>query len=63
MKSLLTAILFVLTACGKQSSPEGRLTIRDKQIQEQINRLEEQNKAMLESINTINSELKILKQK
>ena len=60
-KLLLTAILFAMTACGQQSSPEGRLTIRDKQIQAQINRLEEQHKAMQESIDTITSELKTLK--
>ena len=61
MKLLSLAVLFALAACGRQSSPEGRSIIRDEQIQAQINLLNEQNKALSDSIMLINNELKKLK--
>jgi len=61
MKLLSIAVGFALIGCGPQSSPEGRSIIRDEQIQAQINLLNEQNKAMLDSIRLIHNELKTLK--
>jgi hypothetical protein len=57
------AVLFAMTGCGQQSSPEGRLTIRDEQIQAQITLLKAQNKAILDSIQVIKSELKTIRNK
>ena len=42
---LLSAVLFVmlLTACGPESSPEGRMTIKMEDIRQEVDTLKMQN--------------------
>lgn len=49
---------FVLTACNRESSPDGRSQIRDGKIQREIDSLKTQNKALLDSIAVINKKLR-----
>lgn len=61
MKILIITLLLSLTACGRDSSPEGRSQIRDEKLQSQVDSLKDQNKAILDSIARINKEIKTLK--
>ena len=63
MKKLAIIILLSLAACDRVSSPEGRSKIRDENIQKQIDDLGNQNNALLDSIRTINKQLKDLRPK
>jgi hypothetical protein len=49
---------FILTACNRESSPDGRSQIRDEKIQREIDSLKTQNKALLDSIGVINRKLR-----
>jgi hypothetical protein len=64
MKKLLvlTAFAFTLfTACGPESSPEGRLTIKTDSLQKQIDELKAQNNAIQDSLNKVMQEVRELK--
>ncbi|WP_437918674.1 hypothetical protein [Sphingobacterium sp. LRF_L2] len=61
MKQLLFMISLSLIACNHPSSPEGRSKLRDKKMQEEIDHLKDQNRAMLDSISLINKKIKQLK--
>ncbi len=52
-------LLFVVVACGKESSPEGRSKIRDEKLQVKIDSLELQNKQIIEDIRLIKKKLNI----
>ncbi|MES2808851.1 MAG: hypothetical protein V4619_09520 [Bacteroidota bacterium] len=59
MKVLATILLgtVLLTACGRESSPDGRSQIRDEKIQQQIDSLKSVTKALADSISIINNKL------
>lgn len=57
MKPIAIIILFLLVACNKESSPEGRSKLRDVKLQEEIDSLKLQNKVILEDIRFIKKEL------
>ena len=62
MKALLIIpAIIVLASCGPESSPDGRSRLRDAAIQTQIDSLKDQTKALTDSIEHINIELKELK--
>ena len=63
MKILTIVFLLSLSACGRESSPEGRSQIRDEKIQQDVNILRIQNIAILDSIRIIRKELNELKHK
>ncbi|MES2238903.1 MAG: hypothetical protein V4497_01460 [Bacteroidota bacterium] len=59
MKTIMIMLLFVVVACGKESSPEGRSKIRDEKLQVKIDSLELQNKQIIEDIRLIKKKLNI----
>lgn len=61
MKTIIMMLLFMVVACGKESSPEGRSKIRDKNLQEQIDSLKLQNEEIKEDIRLIKKELNMEK--
>jgi len=63
MKILTLIFLFLITSCGRESSPNGRSQIRDENLQKEIEILKNQNIAILDSITLINQELKKIKDK
>ncbi|MFD2147946.1 hypothetical protein [Mucilaginibacter antarcticus] len=60
MKSTIIILIgtVVLTACGRESSPDGRSQIRDEKIQQQIDSLKAETRALADSIGIINKKLK-----
>lgn len=60
MKTLLILSIALLTSCGPGSSPEGRSKERDQVIQNQIDSLKSQNKAMADSLALIDKTVKEL---
>ena len=59
---VLIAILLAFNSCGKNSSPEGRMSIKIESLQkEMLERMQEQNKAILDSLGKIREELGELK--
>lgn len=74
MKALIFIFFLGLAACGPESSPEGRMTLKLQGIQgkldslnglielkAEVESLKKQNSAMLDSIKKINSELRMLR--
>lgn len=59
MKTIVIILLFVVVACGKESSPEGRSKIRDKNLQEQIDSLKLQNEQIIKEIHSIKKKLNL----
>ena len=59
---LLSAILVItlLTACGPESSPEGRMTIKMDDIRHEFDTLKLQNEKILDSLGKINERLQKL---
>ena len=59
---LLSAVLFVmlLTACGPESSPEGRMTIKMEDIRQEVDTLKMQNEKILDSLGKIHERLQKL---
>lgn len=62
MKPFAIIILMAFVACNRESSPEGRLSLRAERLERGIDSLSAQNRAIMDSLSTIRSELKILKQ-
>jgi hypothetical protein len=54
--------LILLTACGQNSSPEGRMSNKIAGVQAQIDSLKKQNAMVLDSLGKINETLKKLQQ-
>ncbi|MBZ4188466.1 hypothetical protein [Niabella beijingensis] len=52
IKALLIGLIaiFFTVACTRESSPDGRAQVRDEHIQKEIDRLKNQNSAILDSI-------------
>jgi cell division protein FtsB len=63
MRFFIVFLLFASVACGKNSSPEGRLTIRLDALQQQLDSLKAQNAVILDSISKLHEEVKSLKHK
>lgn len=61
---LLFISILVLNACDRNSSPEGRMSIKVENLQqEMIDSLTQQNRAILDSLSNIRKDLKELQQK
>lgn len=60
MKPIIAIIILALYSCGRESSPEGRMQIRAEQFQASLDSLKLQNKAILDSINGIRQELRVI---
>jgi len=59
MKTIVMMLLFIVVGCGKESSPEGRSKIRDKNLQEQLDSLKLQNEQLKRDISLIKKELNL----
>nr|WP_288833506.1 hypothetical protein [uncultured Flavobacterium sp.] len=59
IRAILMMLLFGVVSCGKESSPEGRLKLRDENLQEQLDSLKLQNEQIIEDIRLIKKELNI----
>ena len=59
--TLLILFFSLLTGCGPNSSPEGRMTLKLEQQQEVIDSLKQQNRAILDSLSRIRQDLQELK--
>jgi hypothetical protein len=60
---LLLSLLIFDSSCDRDSSPEGRMSIKLESLQkEMIDSLRQQNKAMLDSLGKIREEIEALKQ-
>jgi len=57
MKQLAFIILLSITACKRESSPDGRSQLRDEKLQKEIDYLKDQYIAILDSIGAINKKL------
>ncbi len=58
---VLSFLLFLLIACGENSSPEGRMRIKlDDLHKEMIDSLQKQNAAILDSLSKIRDDLRKL---
>ncbi|MFC6101612.1 hypothetical protein [Olivibacter domesticus] len=63
MKALLIIFLFAISGCGRESSPEGRSIIRDKQIVEQLDALKQQNRLFLDSVGILTKRIEKLERR
>jgi hypothetical protein len=59
----LGAVVLLLWGCGKESSPEGRMTMKVEALQKQLDSLKTQNAAILDSLGKINNILRAEKSK
>ena len=53
-------VIVLLTACGPESSPEGRMTIKMEDIRKEFDTLKQQNERILDSLGRINERLQKL---
>jgi len=61
---LVASITFTLTACGRTSSPEGRMSIKLEQLQKEMrDSLKKQNEAILDTLSRIRQDLNRLERK
>ena len=59
---IIAGITVFSAACGRESSPEGRMSIKVENLQkDMLEKLEEQNKAILDSLGQIRKEINALK--
>lgn len=59
----VSIVCILLSACGRDSSPEGRMTMKLEDLQkEMIDSLFKQNRAILDSLGQIRRELNEIKQ-
>jgi hypothetical protein len=58
---ILLYFIFILAACGENSSPEGRMTIKLTDIQKEVDSLKKQNAVILDSLTVISEELRKIK--
>ncbi len=61
MRLYVMMVVALLASCGKESSPEGRMSIRAEKLEQKIDSLAAQNRAILDSIHVINRELQALR--
>ena len=63
MKVLVMFLMLsvALTACGPESSPEGRMTLKLDELKQQVDSLKTQNAQIKDSLSKMSNELKGLK--
>ncbi len=60
---MIVALLIATAGCGRESSPEGRMSIKVETLQkDMLQKIEQQNKAILDSLAKMREELEALKQ-
>jgi len=63
MKVLVMFLMLsvALTACGPESSPEGRMTIKLSELKQEIDNLKTQNRDIKDSLGKVSKEIRLLK--
>lgn len=61
MRSVAIIFVVFLSACNRDSSPEGRLRVRAEQLEARLDSLDSQNKSLLDSMRVIRDELRMLR--
>jgi len=61
MKATLLIFTLALTACGKNSSPEGRMTLKIEDIKKELDSLKRQNAVILDSMGKMSDEIRKMK--
>jgi rRNA-processing protein FCF1 len=60
---ITSVCIFLLTSCDRSSSPEGRMSMKLEDLQqEMVSNLKQQNQAMLDSLSKIRKEIRELKE-
>lgn len=54
---VVAAAAILLTACGSNSSPEGRMTMKIETLQKELLDIQKQNKAILDSIASLQNNI------
>ena len=60
---LLLITIIALVSCGKNSSPDGRAQLRDKELSQRIDALEQKQIVILDSLQLLNEKLKAISSK
>jgi hypothetical protein len=60
---VLLMLSAALTACGPESSPEGRMTIKLNELKQEIDSLKTQNGDIKDSLQKVSEEIRLLKNK
>jgi uncharacterized protein YlxW (UPF0749 family) len=63
MRIAIIIVCVFFTACGSNSSPEGRITNKMEEIRKEIDTLQKQNDALLDSVNKASKELDSIRKK
>lgn len=58
---LLLMLSVALIACGPESSPEGRMTIKLTELKQEIDSLKTQNSQIKDSLGKVSEEIRLLK--
>jgi hypothetical protein len=58
---MLLMLSATLTACGPESSPEGRMTIKLTELKQEIDSLKTQNSQIKDSLGKVSEEIRLLK--
>lgn len=58
--TLIFILLLSVAACGENSSPEGRMTVKIDAIKKEIDSLKKQNVIILDSLQKMNADLRRL---
>jgi len=59
--AMLLMLSVALTACGPESSPEGRMTIKLSELKQEIDSLKTQNRDIKDSLGKVRDEIRLLK--
>ena len=59
--ALLLITIVAFASCGKNSSPDGRAQLRDKELSERIDVLEQKQIVILDSIRLLNEKVNAIK--
>jgi hypothetical protein len=57
MKSILFSLLIILSACGADSSPEGRMTKKIQEIQMDFDTLKMNQRALIDTLSKLREDL------
>ena len=60
--ALLLITIIALASCGKNSSPDGRAQLRDKELSQRIDALEQKQIVILDSLQLLNEKVKATQQ-
>ena len=61
--AMMIVAVVMLSSCGRESSPEGRMTMKIESLQkEMIDSLQQQNKAILDSLAALRKDVQALQQ-